>query len=110
VRVILSPESDGQTRRIRSERRALYDARVNAAAKAFFGVVCARGKYFQAGREFLEAAENLNRQDIIECAIERFASGFPKADAKDVRRAIRNDFARLFDWHDLSDLKVGGHA
>jgi hypothetical protein len=103
------PTTEAERRRRRAVV-ARYDGRTRDAAKAFFATVFARSKYIEAGRTFIDAAEGLHRQDIIECVIAVFASGFSRADPAAVRRAVLNDFDRNFGWRDLHELAAEGVA
>lgn len=86
------------------------DRELTRIAKLFFKVVVAEGEFRLAGRQFLDASDDTNPQDIIEHCVEHLAALMRLPPDADVRRAVNHDFRRIFGWHDLRDLDVGGTA
>jgi hypothetical protein len=83
---------------------------VERAAELLLKTIADEGRFVQTGREFLEAANGLNRDEIMKATAVRLAIKVPKATLHQAEEAIRRDVCRLFGWRDVAELEVGGHA
>jgi hypothetical protein len=83
---------------------------VERAAELLSKTIADEGRFVQTGREFLEAAIGLNRDEIIKATAVRLTIKVPKATLDQAQHAIQRDVSRLFGWRDVAELEVGGHA
>jgi hypothetical protein len=109
---IIPTGNGAEAERIRAQARAhaTHRDRLDRAAVLFLKTVGTEGYFVHTGREFLEAAIGLDRQAVIDRAADRLAYKLERATTEEARRAVWHDARRIFGWHDLRDLEVGGHA
>jgi hypothetical protein len=84
--------------------------RTDEAARRLLATIVAEGELRIAGRDFLDAAEGLDQRAIVKRAAEQLREKIPNALLSDCTRVVWEDCGRLFGWHDLDNLEVGGSA
>jgi hypothetical protein len=83
---------------------------VERAAELLLKTIVDEGRFVQTGREFLDAANGLNRDEIMKATAVRLTIKVPKATLDQAEQAIRRDLNRLFGWRDVAELEIAGHA
>jgi hypothetical protein len=104
------PEDEAERIRAQVRAHAAHRDRLDHAATLFLKTVGAEGYFVHAGREFLDAADGLNRQVVIERAADKLAERLGRATQEEAHRAVWTDARRIFGWRDHRDLEVGDSA
>jgi hypothetical protein len=89
---------------------ALKERQTDEAVRLLLAAVEGELRFIEDGREFLKAAQGLDRGRVVERAAEQVCAELPNASLGDACAVVWRDARRVFGWCDLTTLEPTGAA
>jgi hypothetical protein len=72
--------------------------------------IVAEGYLRKTGNDFLKAANKLDQRAVVQAAAAQLIKHYPNVPPDQAANLVWGDAQRLFNWVDIANLHVGGHA